>query len=268
MSTVDTPVAAGANGFSVSPDALRNLLTQIREIDKQLDAASGSTASVEDYAVDTLLNEQSDNYSEFVDTIVQNISGADDPASRVASVIALQKVLDNKYKKEVKEFIEARTKDLASEQQQSDLTNEELAELETDRKQLVAQYKAIRELLEMFDADLDDIDEPKIRRGSRGPRGPRTLNTFNYKVNETELPEEANSLAMVAKFTGFAKVKDLKEVITKQGVDLKKPSDEWKADLGNGNVVYATRKPEFVGMDADSDNEDAETEDDGSDEEE
>lgn len=262
----ETITANPTNGFSVSPDALRSLLTQINEIDSQLDAASGSNASTERVAVDSLLNEQSENYKAFVDSIVENISGADDQAARVATVIALEKVLSNKYGKEVKDFVAARAESVKNQQEQSDLTNEELQELEATRKTLVEQYKAIRQLLEMFDADIDDIDEPKIRRGSRGPRGPRTLNTFQYTVNQTELPEQANSLAMVAKMTGFDKVKELKEVISKQGVNLKKPGDEWQADLGNGNVLYAKRLPEYVGMDDSEESDDSDSE--GTDEEE
>lgn len=247
------------NGVSVTPDALRDIVRKIEEIDVQLDAASGSSASVSRLAESTLLDEQATNYKDFVDSVVQGISDADSTETKVATVLALGRILDSTFKSEVADFMKARVEELSKQQEESDLTDEEISELEAQRKQLNEQYKAVRQLLEMFDQDISDIPEPKIRTGSRGKRGPRTLNTYHYRVNETDLPEESDSLAMVAKIAGVKKVSELKKFITDQGIDLKSPPNEWQAELPNKQgTVYATKKVEFIEADAQDDSDEEE----------
>lgn len=230
-------------GIQVDKEALQAKGREIQELDVVLDAQSGSKAAGKRSVRNRLVAESGN--SEFVNAVVYRMREDFSEEELYATFYALLDGLDNDFSDEAEQHV-----DSLVEAQQSDnfekLSDDEIQKIQAERKDKVNEFKALANILEMFGTDISDVSEPKIRRGSRGPRGPRTLSKFQYTINETELEEEVNSLATVAKLSGV-KVKELKEHITSQGVDLKNPPAEWTAELPNDvGTLTATPLPDFV----------------------
>lgn len=241
-------------GIQVDKDALREKAAEIANLDATLDAQSGSKSAGKRAVINSLVNSSANN--EFVESVVQKLSDFSEE-ELYATFHALVSGLENEFQDSADQFIETEV-EKKSEEQAEKLSDEEIQQVSEERKEKVQEFKALKNILEMFGQDVDDIPDPKTRRGSRGPRGPRTLSKFQYRINETDLEPEVNSLATVAKLSGNVKVKDLKEHITEQGVDLKNPPANWEAELPNGvGTLYASPLPEYEDEFSDSDEEEA-----------
>lgn len=232
------------SGIQVDKEALKTKAREISELDAVLDAQSGSKAAGKRAVINGLMASSAN--SEFVDQVVNQLRSNFSGEELYATYHSLLSSLNNEFNDEADQFIDQKVEEQAAEASEK-LSEDELKQIQDDRKQKVQEFKALKSILEMFGTDVDDVPEPKIRRGSRGPRGPRTLSKFQYQVNETPLDEEVNSLSTVAKLAGNIKVADLKSHIEAQGIDLKNPPAEWEAELPNNvGTLYAEVLPEFA----------------------
>lgn len=246
-----------ADGIQVTPDALREKGSAIAEIDVTLDSQAGSKSAGKRAHRNAIVAEAN---TDFVSSVISTLNDKfPDQTERFAAYFALSDALDEAFGKEADAFLE----DLVNSSQATDaekLSDEEISALEEQRKTLVNEFKALKNILEMFGQDVSDVPDPKIRRGSRGPRGPRTLSKFQYRVNETDLEDDVNSLSTVAKLAGLdGGVKELKSIITDAGVDLKNPPTEWDVEVNELVHLYASVMPQY---EADFENGDDESDDD------
>lgn len=230
-------------GIQVDRDALQAKANEIAELDVILDAQSGSKAAGKRSIINGLMTQADDRFvGSVVEKLQENFSGEELYATFYALVSSLENEVSDEAEQFVAEKVESKQAAVSEK-----LPADEILKVSEERKQHVQEFKALKSILEMFGTDVSDIEDPKTRRGGRGPRGPRTLSKFQYQVNETVLDEDSNSLATVAKLSGDIKVKDLKEFITDQGVDLKNPPAEWTATLPNNvGTLTATALPEYA----------------------
>lgn len=248
------------SGIQVDKEALVQKSHEIDEIDVTLDAQSGSKAAGKRSVVNSLISGSAN--SEFVSSVVSKMTENFEDEELVGTYYSLLAALESEFDDFAENVVDGIVSDKAEEVSEK-LSDAELADIQEQRKALVQEFKALKNILEMFGQDVDDVPEPKIRRGSRGPRGPRTLSKFQYTVNDVALEEDINSLATVAKLSGNIKVKELKEALTAQGIDLSSPPAEWTAELPNGaGTLVVTPLPEFAAEfedDGDAVQDDAET---------
>lgn len=229
------------DGVKVDVEALQEVSSQISEIDVVLDANSGSKSAGK-RAVKNQLIASGD--SEFATQVVSQLRDNFEGESLFGTYLTILDALENEFEDETDEVVSQKVEEQASNVEA--VSDEEVVKMTEKRKGLVEQFKALKNILEMFGQDVSNIPNPKIRRGGAGPRGPRTLSKFQYTVNETELEPEVNSLSTVAKLCGNIKVKDLKAHIEAQGIDLKEPPVSWSAELPNEvGTLTATVLPEF-----------------------
>lgn len=231
-----------AQEFSVSPEVLREKVEAIAEIDTQLDAATGGTAGKRAIA-NQVVAEHTDKVQKFVDSVVAQLAEKFEDEVQVAAYTALNnslKPVGESVDKFLEAAVAAQTKDAVT------LSEEEVGNLSTERKELYEQYKAIKNILEMLGGDISDVPEPVIRRGSRGPRGPRALSQFQYAINGEELSDDDNSLGFVASREGVS-TKELKAHIESKNVPLAaaKIADDWEVELPSGATLTANRMDEF-----------------------
>lgn len=246
------------SSIQVDKEALVAKAKEISDLDVILDAQSGSKAAGKRAVTNGLIAESAS--SDFVNSVIAKLNDNFSGEELYGTYFSLLKALEDEIGEDADAFVDAKVEETSQEASEK-LSDEEVKEISEDRKKKVGEFKALKGILEMFGEDVDDIPEPKIRRGSRGPRGPRTLSKFQYTVNETELDSEVNSLSTVAKLCGDMKVKDLKQFITDQGIDLKNPPANWEANLPNDvGTLYASVLPEYeADFSEEDDEEEAET---------
>lgn len=243
------------SGIQVDLDALKAKGAEIAEIDVVLDAQSGSKAAGKRSVINGLMASDAD--MTFVNSVIERMRENFSDEELYATFFALVSGLESEVSDEADQFVAAKVEENQTSPAEK-LPADELAALSEKRKAKVQEFKALKSILEMFGTDVSEVPEPKTRRGGRGPRGPRTLSKFQYKVNETVLDEDSNSLSTVAKLSGDVKVKELKEFITEQGVDLKNPPAEWSAQLPNDvGTLYAEALPEYASDFEDDEDENA-----------
>ena len=231
------------DGITVTVEALKAKAAEIARLDDVLDAQSGSKAAGKKAIKNRLVSESANQ--DFIQRTLATMRDSFSEEEIYATFFAFVDALEGEFADEADGHVEGIIEAQQTEQAEK-LSDAEVAEIQEDRKNKVQEFKALKNILEMFGQDVDSVPEPKIRRGSRGPRGPRTLSKFQYRVNDTELESDVNSLASVAKLANV-KVKELKDFITNQGVDLKNPPAEWSAALPNGvGTLFAAPLPEFA----------------------
>lgn len=244
------------SGIQVDKEALKAKLGEILELDTVLDAQSGSKAAGKRSVINGLVANNAN--SDFVSSVVTKLRENFSEETLYGTFHALVSSLNDELGDEADQFVDGIV-DSRQDEAAEKLSDTEVQEVAENRKKKVSEFKALKSILEMFGEDISDIPEPKTRRGSRGPRGPRTLSKFQYRINETDLEDDANSLATVAKLSGGVKVAELKEFITNQGVDLKNPEAEWTAELPNNvGTLTATALPEYADDFADDEEDEGE----------
>jgi hypothetical protein len=234
-----------AEGISVTLDSLRDKYSEIETIDQQLDAASGSESAGKRALVNALVAENENVWKKPADSLVNSLNKIEDVAIRTAAFHGVVKALNDSFKDQIEEFlakeVEARKSDAVV------VPPEEIETLSTSRKNLVEQYKALRNILEMFGQDVTTVPEPKKRTGARGKRGPRVLQGYNYSIDGKERSASQNSLSSIANTVcsdlGWKTV-DLRNFLTEQGIDLTDPPETFSVTLPNNHVLAAVRGEE------------------------
>lgn len=230
--------------IAVSPEVLRNKYSEIVVLDEKIAAASGSDTAGKRAIANNIASETNESWSAVVEQVtghIETLSGN----TLVGTYTALISALNDKFREDVDGILSGLVEERSSDA--PEISEEELAKVLADRKVLSDEYKALRNILEMFGQDVSDIPEPKRMTGSRGPRGPRTLSKFDYAVDGETRSKTQNSLSSIAntvcKDLGW-KTKDLREFLVSQGLDIESPSDTWSYTLPNGKVLSAVKSGE------------------------
>jgi len=245
------------SGIQVDKESLVAKKREIDEMDVVLDAQSGSKSAGKRAVINSL---ETRGNTDFTNSVVDKLLENFEDEELIATYFTLVSALEESLKEDAEIFVDARVKE-GSVSNAEKLSDAELVDLAAKRKSAVEEFKALKNILEMFGQDVDDISVPKTRRGSRGPRGPRTLSKYQYQVNETVLEPSVNSLSTVAKLCGHdTKVKELRTHIESQGIDLKSPPAEWEAELPHEvGTLKAYPLPEYKEeLETDDDEDDSE----------
>lgn len=223
---------ADASGISVTPETLLEKVNEVAAIDEKLDAASGSESAGKRALANSLATEHEGVWKKVADSIVANLSKIENPDQQVASFTGVMKSLNDKFKETVDTFL---SKEVANRQTETvTLSDEELSSLTTQRKNLVEQAKALKNILEMFGQDVSGIPDIKKRTGSRGKRGPRVLTNYDFFIDGTPRSKSQNTLSSIANTVCADlnwKTQDLKNFIAEKGIDLTNPGDGFEVTL-------------------------------------
>lgn len=241
--------------IAVSPEVLRSKYGEIVVLDEKIAAASGSDSAGKRAIANAIASETTDIWTPVAEQVVahvQTLSGND----LVGTFTALVRALNENFREDVDGILSGLVEERSSDVPQ--VSDEELEDILKQRKVLSDEYKALRNILEMFGQDVSDIPEPKRMTGSRGPRGPRTLSKYDYSIDGEPRSKTQNSLSSIANTVCKDlnwKTKDLREFLVSQGLDLENPGDTWEYTLPNGKVLSAVKSAE----DEDSEGETGET---------
>lgn len=232
-----------ADGISVSVDTLKEKYNEIAEIDEQLAAASGSTTRGKRAIANQLITEYEGTFGDKVEAVVKTFADFDDDVL-AAAVYSLKKAVKDELEERVDDFLEAKVAE--TQEETPELSEDEVSGLVDTRKERYQEYKAVKEILEMFGEDISGVPEPKSMRGARGPRGPRALSKYQYSLDGEALPSSRNTIASIASENGFEKAKDLRDFLKEQEIDTSNPPVEWEVELPNGVTLSASKKEEFI----------------------
>jgi hypothetical protein len=258
-------------GLSVTPEKLKAKLAEIEEIDQQLDAASGSEAAGR-RALANQLAESNKEWKKPADQIIAQLNKTEDPDDQAAIFYGIVNSLTKEFKTKIDAYLDQQVQE--NKVEQVTLTAEELNKLQSDRRENVDQYRALRTILEMFGSDVSGIKEPKKRTGSRGPRGPQVLKNWEFYIDGKHRPDTSLSIIANTVTSGDPlnwKTADLRnflnEKLAETGHSLENPptdEDGFEFELPNGKMFKAVPgEPESV---EDSNGEEPEDDDDVEDE--
>jgi hypothetical protein len=238
----------------------RNLLLQfaseIQEYDVKLDEGAGSKSA----GKRAIKNRLAENSTVDVSGILGWFDQLSDISLRAAAFVKFEKAFNDKFAPAIEAFIESQV----TPSDGAKLSDEELATLETERRESVKKFNAMRDLWKLLNPtdDLSDIPEPKKRTGSRGPRGPRAISSYQFAVDGTELSAANNTLAHIASLQDGFKVKDLRAYVIEKlstedkKFDFKTPPESFSFTLPNGMSVYASKMAEPAADDDDDEDSD------------
>lgn len=271
--------------LSLSPELLRQINEQISDIDSQLEVASGeapgktklrnSWAKGEEVEID---GEKVGRVEKFLDGVLSKIDESianEAPEFRAGVYFGLTKVLgskDNKWKTEAEALLDASIPETEGEKQAVDI--EQLRALRVNRNELVEQFVAIKNILDIMRPDIKDtlaeIPVPEKKKGALPGtvKGPRKLSQMVFSVDGTQVSPEKNSMAGLAEVVGgydgarpFRKALDeqLKALPVEEGAKAKSaadPGDSFSVEI-NGHTVSGVK---MASADEEVDDEDDEVE--------
>lgn len=238
-------MAKSEQGISVNVDLLMNKYREIAAIDEKLDSitdAGGKRA-----IANAIVDETKDSWEKPVTSVIASLTGISDDRVLVGSYTALVKALRESFNERVDKFLTEQKESQGTEVVQ--LSADEISALTTQRRQLNEEFKALEQVLELFDMDTSNVPRPKKRTGSRGKRGPRVFSKYVFSIDGTERTASQNSLSSIAntvcKGEGFEndwKSGDLRTFLSEQGIDLTNPPDSFSVTLPNGKVLSAQKQ--------------------------
>jgi hypothetical protein len=259
-----------STGISVTPEKLQEKYNEIKELDEQLDAASGSESAGKRALGNQLASEYETQWKKSADNLVNTLQKIEDPSQKAGVFTGILNHVNSILKEEIDNFLAAEVATRQSEM--VPVSAEDLQALTDSRKTNVEQYRALRQILEMFGQDVSTIPEPKKRTGARGKRGPRVLTGFDFAIDGAVRSSSQNNLSSIANTVTSDlnwKTIDLRnfleEKLAETGHSLQNPPVEgFEFTLPNGKVLTATPGEEAP---EDEDDEAEATEDENGDEE-
>lgn len=232
-----------ANGVSVDLASLQAKYDEISALDEKLDAASGSEAAGKRAIASAIASETESSWRKAADSILKGLAGQD-VKTQVGVYTGLIHTLQDQYRDVVDEFLSEEVERTKADQPQ--VSQEEVEELTKQRRVALDQFRALRNILDIFQTDTTTVPEPKKRTGSRGPRGPRVLKGFNFFIDGVARSESQNNLSSIANTVcddlGW-KTAELKNFLTENGVDLENPGSGFEVTLPNNKVLKAVAGP-------------------------
>lgn len=253
----NTASTGGTGTIQISVDSLRDLATQISELDTQIASASGSDAAAKKAIVEQVTTENAEQVDGMLNDLITSIS-EQDTRILVGLVTRLEERLKTELAPKVDEFVTAEL------QRTQSVGKEQVDGLKQKRKELLDRFKALRQVLESFSMDVSSVPEPKRGGGGRpagsgGGKGASGSNKENYRylIDGKPSPKSQNKFSSVAFYAthGVPKALDsnantdrwstdqLRDFLKEQGVDFPNV-DEWEVTLPNGKKVGARRMTE------------------------
>lgn len=244
---------------TVDKDALLRILGEIKNIDDQLDAASGTSQA----GKRKFSNELKAEYAQLGAAVLKSITDLLNNPDRIPNIQTKIGVfrsvvdgLDSAYGKEIDEYLQGLV-DAQPKVESAELSANATAELSEARKKKVSVFQAMKAIAEAMGEDVSDIGEVRNRRGSSGPKGPRVFGKFNFSIDGIDQSKTQNTLSHVAKALKFASTASFKEWLAEQGLNLAEPPVEGFEFLtADGKVFKATPKEAAEAESDDDDDED------------
>lgn len=230
-------------------EALQSKASEVATLDEKLDAASDSENAGKIALTNQLVKEHEDVWkpvSDQLNTAIETELGTN-PETLAASYNGILRSLREKFKKTVEEYIVARVEENKTETDESaKVSQEEYDAWMTERRELVKQFQAMKEVMELVGMDVDSVTPPKKRTGApRGKRGPRTFTNYQFSIDGKPRAESSNSLSSIAgtvtKDLNW-RVNDLHNFLTENDIDLQNPPESFEVTLPNGKVLSGVRQ--------------------------
>jgi hypothetical protein len=257
-----TDVSTPTGGIAVTPDILRAKVEDIAKLDEQLDAASGSEAAGKRALGNALAKEYENAWKGNADNLVEAIQKISDPQQLAGVYTGIISSLQDSFRTQIDEYLTKEVEARSENREQVDPA--QIQEWTEARKVLMEQYKALRNILEMFEQDISGIPEPKKRTGARGKRGKRVLQGFDWFIDDEPRTEHQNSMSSIANTVcaplGW-KTADLRSFLEENGVDLQNPEDEFSIMLPDPVNKKLSWKRRPVSLDEDPEEDDDDDDD-------
>lgn len=264
----DAAQGGGGAAIPVSADTLAEFAKRITDLDAKIAAASGSDAQAKRAWIDSLIAQNQAEVDGYVNSLIEQLGNIDLPI-----LVGLVTRLEERVKSDLEPRVTAYV-DEEFPKSQTD-TQEDVGQLRETRKELLVQFRALREVLKTFKIDTDHIPEPRRGGGGRpagsgggggasaksgnnkegyrylmdGKPRPPSQNSFSSlafyatngcpaKVLEQQglSPEEAKQKAESKKWGA----PQLKTYLQQEGVNFGQ-DDTWEVTLPNGTKIGARR---------------------------
>lgn len=225
----------------------KKLMTEVNNIDSQLDAAA-DTSGKRKFTND-LVTEHEAEWRPAIDSIAKSF--ADMPEENRAGVFyGMLREFSATFKEDVDKWIDEQVASRPKEEVPS-ISDEEKKALQERRSELSKQVNAIIDMAYTFGEATGDPEnepdtnwpKPRIRRGAFGKRGPRALSSFTWAIDGIGMDSENDSNKGVAKALGFEKVSDFTKALKEAGIDTTNPTDEFTVTI-HGKEINAKREGE------------------------
>jgi len=217
----------------VDPGKLQELYKEISEIDQSLAAASGSETAGKRAIATQVMKSTEEVWKGPVEQVVSWLKNEfSNEEERVGAYTALIREVREAVRKQVDKYLDDAFKEHKADTPEVKLTEAQLDELITRRKKAKEHFDILYSVLEMAEVDLSDVPVPNRLAGARGPRGPRVLKGYDFFVGGKPRTDKTNNLSSIAATVWpKTKVKDLKDFLVAQGIDLENPPDEFEVSL-------------------------------------
>ncbi len=233
-----------------------SLKTFIDEADEKLDSLSDTESAGRRKIGNDLITAAESQWSPAVEGAIQSFNNMDE-APRAGPYLGLIRELKKAFDKDVTEFLDSQVE--TAPKAEPLISETEAKELSVSRSEAYKQLKQVVELAVQFgEADENEWELPKVRRGSRGKRGKRALSMYSWTINGEAVPEESNSPAGVSKLLGFEKAGLFTQFLRDNDVDTSKPPVTFEVAYGDKTVsaVRDADAPDDVQDEDDVDDED------------
>lgn len=210
------------------------LFEAINEMDEKLDSLSDTESAGRRKISNDLVNANADTWQPVAQNAITQLSSMDQ-AARAGVYLGLIRELKKALDKDVNEFVDSQVE--TAPKVEPLISEEEAKEISAARSEAYKQIKQVVDLAVQFgEAEEDEWELPKVRRGSRGKRGKRALSLYSWFIDGNAVPEESNSPAGVAKLLGFEKAGAFTKWLREQEVNTSKPPATFEVTYGDKNV--------------------------------
>lgn len=269
----DAATGGSPQQVMIDADALAEYGRQIAELDAKIASASGSDTVAKKAFVEQLITNNADQVNSITDNLISQLGEVDLPV-----LAGLLTKLEERLKADLAPKVEDYVNTEFPKTQTT--SKEDVEGLKVQRKELLVQFKALREVLNTFKIPNDHVPDPKRSGGGRpaGSGGGGSSKTgankegYRYFIDGKKRPRTQNSFSSVAFYaTDGIPALQLKEKLTAEGADpadvetkakaapKKLPTkdlkdfivqetgadfgtlDEWEVTLPNGKKVSARR---------------------------
>lgn len=248
----------------ISSENLDKLGKVIGELDTKIASASGSDTVAKRAFVDNLVTQNAEQVNGITDSVISQFGELDMPI-----LVGLLARLEERLKADLAPKVEAY---VTEEFPKTKAPADDVEGLKTQRKELVNQFKALRDVLNAFDVANDHIPDPKRSGGGGRPVGSggggstksgANKEGYRYLIDGQKRPRSQNSFSSVAFYStngcpekvaianGASEedarklpkkwgANDLKTFLTEKGVNFG-VDDSFDIELPNGKRVSARR---------------------------
>lgn len=234
--------ATGGSGarVEISAESLQDLGTQITELDTKIASASGSDTAAKKAWVEQLISQNADTVNPMVDSLMEQLAQQD-----LVVLVGLIQRIDERVKADLVPKVDEYVNTEFPKTQTT--SKEEVEGLRTARKELLTQFKALREVLNTFKIPNEHVPDPRRSGGGRpagsggsGGKSGANKEGYRYLIDGKPRPKSQNSFSSVAFYATDGC--PAKTVLAGGGTeeDAKKAPKRWGADELKAFIVEKT----------------------------